>query len=206
MGFGLGIEEVDCLFESRSSTGGVVFWAPLPPYPLPPRGSGFPQESMLPPGARGLHGSELPALLLDFFLASSPASRGPEARGPGFTLYFPDARARLSGGQAFRGHSGLQVSGIPALLPPAFRGPGTMLSGFFLTSRPAFRLSGGQGPGFPPCCFSFAASLGFVCYIKIDAAGCFQQRPIIYVMSSFPFFPNFPHWFFGVFFLVTISA
>jgi hypothetical protein len=43
----------------------------------------------------------------------------------------------------------------------------------------------------------FPGSIFELCLLyKIDAAGCFQQRPIIYVMSSFPFSPNFPHWLF----------
>ena len=110
---------------------------PYPPSPLPPRGSGFPHESMLPPGARGLQGSGLPALLLDFFLTSSPTSRGPEARGPGFTLCFPEVRARLSGPRC------------PGIRPasPCFQGTGDHAFRLLPNSPPglqAFRLSGGH--------------------------------------------------------------
>ena len=100
---------------------------PYPPSPLPPRGSGFPQESMLPPGARCLHGSELPALLLDFFLAS---------------------RCQ---GQAFRP----QVSGHPPYFPHCFHGTGDRcpqsgVRGFQTFRRPCF-----QGPGLPLCFHAF---------------------------------------------------
>jgi hypothetical protein len=135
------------LFESRSSTPGGVFWAPLPPCPLPPRGSGFPQGSMLPPGARGLHGSELPALcfqgtrLLGFFLASRPASR---------LSGFQGARLPGAGVRGFHASKcqGL-VSGHPLYFPHCFHGTGGQGQAFrcpgFLY---AFILSGGQGQGF----------------------------------------------------------
>ena len=150
-----------------------------PPTPLPPFPP-FPQGFGLPPGARGLHGSELPALLLDFFLASSPASRGPEARGPGFrsasrrsgpgfqASMLPSVRGwcpgiRSTSRPAFRGPgTGVRSpgsGGFQTFRRPCFQGPGlpallsggqtsscqgTILSGFFLTSLPAFRLSGFQ--------------------------------------------------------------
>ena len=161
---------MDCLFESRSSIRGGVFWAPPSPLPPFPQGSGLSAQGfMLPPGARGLQGSELPAMLLDFFLASSPASRGPEARCPGFTLYFPDARARLpdfqassmlSGDHAFRGpRSGDRGPGFHDSSYSRGPGPGVRWPGFPVAFRrpgsgsQAFRipgargLSGGQGPG-----------------------------------------------------------
>ena len=145
---------------------GGVFWAPLPPFPPSPRGSGFPQGSMLPPGARGLHGSELPAMLLDFFLASSPASRGPGAgaqgqasrstsnsfRGPDFQVQ--EARLPGAGGRGFHASmlSGLHVSGHPPCFSPLLSGDhAARLSGFFLTSRPAFMLSGGHASALLSC-------------------------------------------------------
>ena len=138
--------------------GGAFFGPPLPPFPPSPRGSGFPQGSMLPPGAGCLHGSELPAMLLDFFLASSHASRGP---GPGLHALLPGGQ-----GQAFRlpcfqvSGAGVQASALlPALLSgdrgpvSAVRGPGlpdfqeARLSGA-RASRSTSMLLGGQGQGF----------------------------------------------------------
>lgn len=152
MGFGLGIEEVDCLFESRSSTGGVVFWAP--PFPLPPsaQGSGFPPGVRASPRGQGPPGVR----------TSRPASR----LLPSFQLYFPGTggqgprlHALLPGcqGQAFRP----QVSGHPPCFP--------LLSGdrasSMLSGGHAFRrFSGGhasRGPGIFEL-FFFAASAPFV--------------------------------------------
>ena len=122
MEFRLGIEEVDCLFESRSTPPGGVFLGPPSPLPHSAQGSGFPP---------GVH--------------ASPRGQG-ASMGPIFTLFFPEARARLSGFHASR-LSGPKV--------------------FFL--RSIFEL--------------------YSLY-KINAAGCFQQRPIIYIMLSSLIFPN----------------
>ena len=158
---------------------------PSPLLHLPPMGSGFHQESILPPGARGLHGSELPALLLDFFLASSSAYQGPEARGPGFPLYFHAFR-RPGFLYAFRGpdfqlsgdHAAMLSGGFQEALLPCFQEASRWQASRLPTFLHAFRLSGGQGPG-----------PGLRIH-KINVAGCFQQRPIIYIMLSSLIFPN----------------
>jgi hypothetical protein len=135
---------------------------PPPPYsPFRPGVRVSPRGPCFPQGPGGLHVSELPALLLDFFLASIPASRGPEARasrstsrrsGPGFQA------SMLSVGQGL-------VSGHPLYFPHCFHGTGgqgarlsgarasSMLSYFqgargkassMLSGGKAFRLSGGH--------------------------------------------------------------
>ena len=103
----------------------------------------------------------------------------PGVRCPGFQEVFRGPGARLSGargpearsqGPGFQGLSGcFQGTGDRGHASRAFRGQGTR---------------GLQGAGPPPCklCLLY----------KIDAARCLQQRPIIYVMSPFPFFPNIP--------------
>jgi hypothetical protein len=159
---------------------GVFFGPPLPPFRpgarVSPRSPGFPPRGpllTLPPRA-------------------SIPPRGP---GPGHPLYFPHCFHGTGGqGQAFRGpgfRSAFMLSGGQA---------SSMLSGGFQEARlpprlpgvRAFRLSGfqetggqGPGPGLPALLFFL---------IKIDAAGCFQQRPIIYVMSPFLIFPNISLW------------
>ena len=156
---------MDCLFESRSSTGGVVFWAP--PSPLPPsaQGFGFPPgvhaspRGQVPPWVRTSRPA-LSALLLDFFLASRCQGQAFRPQVSGHPLYFPHCFHGTGGqGQAFRGPGfrsafmllGGQGQGFLHAFRrqgfQVFRGPGTMLSGFFLTSRPAFRLSGDRRPG-----------------------------------------------------------
>ena len=158
------------MFESRSSTGGGRFWGPLPPYPPSALGSGLPA---LLPGIRASRPA-LSALLLDFFLASSPASRGPGARasrstsrmpGPGFqasrcpgirstsrTAFMgPVARARLSGARA-------------SALLPCFQEASSMLSG----GHAFRRFSGGHAsPGLP----GVRASLNF--FLRSICAFCF---------------------------------
>lgn len=125
------------MFESRSTPRGGIFWAPLPPSPLPPRGPGFPQGSMLPQGTGGPHVSYLPALRfqgtrLSGARASALLSCFQEARHPPCFHAFrrpcfhafrrlpggrlPDfqASSMLSGAHAFRRFSGGHTSpGIP---------------------------------------------------------------------------------------------
>ena len=136
---------MDCLFESRSSTGGGVFWAPLPPCPLPPRGSGFPQGSELPaqgaPYSLFRPGASIPPYFPHCFHGTG--GQGQAFRCPGFRSAFV-----LSGGFPV---VGFQTS----WLPPCFQG--AMLSGGFQEAM----LSGGfqearlppgvRGPGLSGC-------------------------------------------------------
>ena len=155
MGFGLGIEEVDCLFESRSSTGGGCFLGP--PTPLPP----FPQGFGFPPGVRASPRGQGPPGVR----ASRPAARllpsfhpcFPRTGGPGFTLYFPEVRARLPCFQV--SGAGARASALlPALLSgdrwpgPGFQAPGLPLC--FHTFR-------GPGARLPPCFQEAMLSGGF---------------------------------------------
>ena len=130
--------------------GGVFFGPPFPPTPPSAQGFGFPLGVHTSPRGRGPHGSELPALLLDFFLASIPASRGPGARGPSFLLYFhtfrrpgfqaPSVRDSRNASPCFQG------PGLP-LCFHAFRRPGFLYTfrgpDFQLSGDHAARLSGG---------------------------------------------------------------
>ena len=125
-------------------------------------------------------------------------------RGPDFQVS-GDHAARLPGGQASRGFQGARLSGARGpetgdqasmILPiPGDRGPGSggqasrwLSGGQGLVAR----LSGYRGPG-----------PGLRIH-KINAAGCFQQRPIIYVMSSFPFSPNY-FYYTRFFFIICIN-
>ena len=146
---------------------------------------------------------------------ASRLSGGHAFRGPGFRSAFmllgghasprlPPCfqEARLSGGHASPGLPGVRASlnffFFAASAPSVFASqpPGFRLSGFQGTGDrgPGTGDQAFRGPGFPPCYFSFAASLGFVCYIKINAAGCFQQRPIMYVMSPSSFLHKYTHF------------
>ena len=123
--------------------------SPPSPSPLPPRGSGFPQGPMLPPGTRGP----------PWVRTSSPAARllpsfhpcFPRTGGPGFTLYFPEVRARLSGFHASK-CQGL-VSGLPLYFPPCFQGTGDRCPRSGVRELPCFqwaRLSGARASALLP--------------------------------------------------------
>ena len=136
MGFGLGIEEVDCLFESRSSTGGGVFWGPPSPFPPSAQGFGFPPGVHASPRGRGppcVRTSSPAARLLPSFHPCFPRTGG-----PGFTLYFPEVRARLSGFHASK-CQGL-VSGLPLYFPHCFQGTGGQGQAFMLSGARASAL------------------------------------------------------------------
>ena len=131
---------MDCLFESRSSTGGAVFWAPLPPTPPSAQGPGF------PPGVRASRPGG-PYSLFRPGPVSRPGDQGPGIRSTSRTAFMgPVARARLSGARSPEtGDQASRILPIPGdrgpgsggRLPPGARGPGGH----------AFRLSGDRGQG-----------------------------------------------------------
>jgi len=124
-------------------------------------GSGFPQESMLPPGTRGPPG----------VLASSPTSRllpsfhpffpGTGGQGPGLPLYFQEAGLPLY----------FQGARLPVVRGPcghAFRRQGfqaSMLSGGHASKRfsGGFPVAGFQTSRLPPC------------FQRTRLSGCFQD-------------------------------
>jgi len=176
VGFGLGIEEVDCLFESRSSTGGGRFLGPPPPYStfrpgvrVSPRSPGF------PPRARA---SRCPSIRS----TSRTASRGPGTRLPDFqTSKLPDFQAAMCPGFlpcASRG-PGFQGLGseLPALLScfQAFRRPGFPQASFILSGDqgPCFQVSGVWCPGLRPASRSTSRRPG-PCFQGPGLPLCFQ--------------------------------
>ena len=120
MGFGLGIEGVDCLFESRSR---LAVLGPSPPPPFRPgvRASrpaswdpGFPPLARLVFSSQHLNLLLLLRILQAFSLQEAKGQTSPQASGV-HAFRGPGARARSQG---------------PDFQPPCFQG-----------------LSGGQGPG-----------------------------------------------------------
>ena len=147
--------------------GGGVFWAPLPPSPLPPRGSGFPQG----PGASRCPNSPPCAFRPASRLPLLPGDRRPGARasrstsrmpGPGFQAsMLPSVRGWCPGirpaSPCFQGtgdrcpqSGGFQTFRRPcfqeARLRTASRGPGIFELFFFATFAPFVFAS--QPPGF----------------------------------------------------------